>query len=169
MQGIHISSNLRFHELFSDFLEEFHQFYWLLDVQGGIFDFFTSEITPQIEDQLEQLRIEVPALKMTSASVWKPGIFPEFAPLLKSDEWSYLTGIPGGEDQAVIAAQALVESNYLTPSFFNFIEHNELCAILEVDEGWWEVYAHPKFAMEKLCAQVPCQNVDSLKWRFRGL
>jgi hypothetical protein len=169
MQGIQISSNLRFHELFADFMEDFQQLYWLLNVQSVSFDFHIHKNAKQIEDQLEQLRVDVPALEMISASFWKPGIFPKFAPLLKSDEWSYLIGIQGFEDKAVMAAQDLAERNYLTRSFFDFVEHNEICAILKVTDGWWEVYAHRKFAIEKLCVQIPCQHVDSLKWRFRGL
>src|SRR4051794_7506359 len=92
MHGVCLRSDRPFERLFKPLLPHLQWYYWLLDFQTGPFDSAWLHSGDANARRVEALRVDVPACRSTSASVWRPGLLPALASHLRFDEWSYMTG-----------------------------------------------------------------------------
>ncbi len=164
MEGIRIESEARFAEIVSGLSAEIEHLFWLLDLPSGPFDYLARPGWREIDRELEAYYIHVGNGVDTSVSLWRPGIFPKFAPLLIHDEWSYFVGLEGPEDAARAKAEALsLPGGYLSPEFFEaFQECGQLFALLAHD--WWEVYSPNGEWLSRLSREWQSAPVASSKW-----
>lgn len=158
----------RFEEVFETVAAKLGECYWLIDTQFGPFSLTDKPNFFELEAELAQYRVKVPALFGTSGGLWRPGIFPKYAGLLVIDEWTYLVGFRGSERDVIRAAEELYEAMDLTsPHFFDLIGAKAEAFLLHVD-GWWEVYSSDWDFLEQLRLGQSVSSIQSEKWLSDG-
>lgn len=164
MQGLLFASDQTFAELLDVLQDELSRLYWLLDLQSGPFDVYGQEDYAELDRELDRLYIDVPRFETSSNSLWRPGIFPEFAPLLYEDAHSYLVGFSANEDTAAGIAESLLDAgDYLTRPFFTALEQRAKVFAAKISSRW-EVYPTDTAWLDHLQAERKGQLIDSAKW-----
>jgi hypothetical protein len=150
MKGLRIDTpfSRNFTRVFASVMDEFQGHYWLIDTQSGPFNITDKPNFEELEAETAQYCVPVRELEDSSTGLWRPGIL-QFANILVIDEWTYLFGILGSEDEARKSAVEISALRKFTPEFFEFIEQRVDLALIHVD-GWWEAYSTNAPLMEKL-------------------
>src|SRR5207249_977964 len=113
--------------------------------------------------RLERLRVDVPACRNTSASLWRPGLLPAHAAMLRFDEWSYMTGFQAEPDEIAAIAGEFVKARPLDRAYFALVERHAGISITYVDDRWWEVYPTRHDWLETLREIPGAERIDSSK------
>jgi hypothetical protein len=164
MRGIRFRTTDSFAVCFGPLMDQLRRLSWLIDVQSGPFQYTDRNDADEVEQRLQELRHDIPSLESTSTGLWRPGVFPDLAPLLVEDEYSYLVGIPGGGAVQDIAQRVLREP-FLSEAFFEKVSQECACFLFEETPGQWEVYSRPELAIDARLANVEDKTeVDSHKW-----
>jgi hypothetical protein len=83
MKGLRIDApNARnFKNVFRSVLDDLNRYYWLIDTQSGPFSTTDKPNFRELDAEIDRYRVDVPELRDTSSSLWRPGVF-RFADLL---------------------------------------------------------------------------------------
>ena len=162
VRGFTFSTTGPFATCFSLAMGKFRPLWWLIDTPGGPFAHTHREDSASIEGRLTAASYDHPLLESMSATLWRPGTLPEFAPLLVEDEFSFLVGLHGPESAAVAAVDRLVDDRWLSESFFRSIEAEHATFLVTPRGGQWEVYSHLVVPIDGAVAEP--EIVDSSKW-----
>lgn len=166
MQGLRLGPQIRFAALWAALPAAAAELFWHLDLQSGPFDFMGRDDWEAIDGELEALAVETG--EAPPGTLWRPGVFPRFAPLLVHDEWGYHLGLEGPEAAAVSSARALsAGADYTSPDFFAaFADRGVLFALLAPDG--WEIYSPRRAWLARLAREWNAEPVDSSHWAAAG-
>jgi hypothetical protein len=154
-------------------MEEFAKLYWIIETQGRPFDYMAKPDWNEIEVELERYLQVVD--QSQGRTLWRPGVFPRFAELLRLDEWSFLIGLRGSRANAIHTwaefAETIRSHAFCSEKFFLFIQEKAEILIVQIVCGVWEVYPSRAALLEALSAKYARKSagriVDSEKWQHR--
>jgi hypothetical protein len=154
MKGVRLESG-SFLEVFAPLASEAAPLYWTLSLQGGPF---------VMANQPEHV---VAALKRFAVgpegTLWRPGVFPEFAPLLVSDEWGYFIALAGPEEEAKRSAEFLGRLAWPADLFIEPALRLVELLLIELGPGEWEVYSPHQRWLALLSNHLQTIDIDSEK------
>jgi hypothetical protein len=152
MKGVRVASE-SFLEIYAPLASEAAHLYWSFALQAG--PFMTGNQPEHVVAALNRLAVG------PTAAIWRPGVFPRFAPLLVSDEWGYFLALAGPEEKACHSSASLgrlswPEDLFVAPAAGLF----ELL-LIELEPGEWEVYSPHQAWLDLLRGQLRTSDVDS--------
>jgi hypothetical protein len=161
MKGLRIDApNARnFKNVFRSVLDDLNRYYWLIDTQSGPFSTTDKPNFRELDAEIDRYRVDVPELRDTSSSLWRPGVF-RFADLLVVDEFTYLVGIEGSEKEVVAIVPSLSDAPGISPKLFSSLEKNDGAALLHLNECW-EVYSTNLSLMNRISKMHSVGPADS--------
>ena len=149
-----------FESLFAPVMSEIASRYWVIDSQSGRFRITEKPNFRQLEDTLDTYFVNVHDFEDFSETLWRPGVFPKFANLLVVDEWTYLLGIDGPEQDAVRKAIHISRFPRFSDAFFTAV--SSACALLLIfADGWWHVYSDATDIFQRFAELPNASGVDS--------
>lgn len=152
MNGVRLKSE-SFLQVFAPLASEVGHLYWTMELQGG--PFVTARQPAAVAAALKRFAVG------SDATVWRPGVFPEFAHLLVSDEWGYVVGLAGPEEEACRSAASLRRLTWpgdlLVEPAVKLLE----LLLIELEPGEWEVYSNHQRWLELLRSHRQTTDVDS--------
>jgi len=162
MKGIRIDCAERraFGLLFAPVMAELAARYWIIDSQSGPFSITDKPNFRELDGLLDTYFVETPDFENSSETLWRPGTFPKFADLLVVDEWTYLLGIDGPEEDALLKAVQISRTPRFSDEFFTSIS-NAHAVLLVYPDGWWEVYADAVDVLQRFANLPDASEVDS--------
>jgi hypothetical protein len=162
MKGIRIDCSERrgFESLFAPVMAEFAARYWMIDGQSGPFSITDKPNFGELDGLLDAYLVNIPDFENSSETLWRPGVFPKFADLLVVDEWTYLLGIDGPEEEALQKAVRISRIPRFSVEFFTSISSAHALLLVYQDQ-WWEVYADAVDVLRRFGALQNASVVDS--------
>jgi hypothetical protein len=134
--------------------------YWIIDSQSGPFSITDKPNFRELDGLLDTYFVNAPDFENSSETLWRPGIFPKFAELLVVDEWTYLLGIGGPEEDALKKAVQISRTPRFSDEFFTAISSAH-ALLLVYPGGWWKVYADAVDVLQRFAGLPKTSEVDS--------
>jgi hypothetical protein len=152
MKGLRIECE-SFVEVFAPIASEAAHLYWTMELTSG--PFLTAHQPENVVSALDRFAVG------SERAVWRPGVFPRFAPLLVSDEWGYFLAVNGPEEQACRSVASVRGLEWPADLFVGPAVQIVELLLIELEPGEWEVYSpHTKW-LNLLRSHPRAQDVDS--------
>ena len=162
MRGVSFRTTHPFAECFALAMGRFRPLWWLIDTHAPPFAPRHGEDAGAVEGRLAPFAYDHPLLTGTTSSLWRPGTFPDLAPFLLEDGWSYLIGLHGPESAAVAAVERIADDRWLSETFFGSVDAEQATLLLAPRVGEWEAYSPMVLPLGGTLGEPAL--VDSARW-----